>query len=181
MGALALRCGGLVVDHGWLRILAAPSERIGGGLCEWNASLGGSPLEPPLDGALVVAYDAIGGFFALDGPRPDAQPHLRYLAPDTTGWDAIGLGYSEFLIWAMGDGIERFYADMRWSGWASEVEALGPDVALSIIPPLGLGTAPLSERSRRAVPARELWALHHDLGRQLGDLPDGTRVELDVD
>ena len=180
MGAIALRCGGLLIDGGWLRILGASSGRIGGGLREWNASLGGVPLDPPLDGALVIAYDALGGFFALNGDRWEGPTgSLHYLAPDTYEWQGFDLGYSDSLVWAMSDRLDDFYQGYRWPGWQAEVEALGPDQALSIYPPLGFETTSIDDRARAPVPARELWTFHHELGRQLSQLPPGAEVELD--
>jgi hypothetical protein len=67
MGAIALRSGGILVDSGWLRILGAGGGRIGDGLREWNALEGAAPLAPPLDRMMVVGYDAVGGFFVLNG------------------------------------------------------------------------------------------------------------------
>jgi len=181
MGAIALRTGGLLVDDGWLRILGAPSLVIGDGIGEWNASLGGTPLDPPLDGALVVAYDALGGFFAINGGRWDANPGTaHYLAPDTYGWEPLGFGYSDFVAWAMSSQLATFYDGMRWDGWRRELAGCGPDHAISVYPPLGFEDIAIGERSRRPVPARELWTVHHDLGRQLQGLPSGATVTLEL-
>ena len=57
----------------------------------------------------------------------------------------------------------------------------GPDQAVSIYPPLGFREGSLEERSRRAVPARELWGFHQSLASQLEGLPNGTTVEFVVD
>ena len=181
MGALALRCGGLLIDHGWLRILGARNPRIGDGLREWNGSLGGLPLDPPLDDALVVAYDAVGGFFALNRGNWDAAPGtLHYLGPGDYAWQGFELGYSEFMQWAMSDDLEAFYQGSRWAGWQAEVERLGPDQAMSIYPPLGFEASADGYRKRSSVPARELWTFHHSLSRQLGEHPAGSdfRIEL---
>ena len=67
MGAIALHCGAIVVAGGWLRILGSGNAKVGGGLREWNSTLGGQELDPPLGNTLVVAYDAVGGFFVLNG------------------------------------------------------------------------------------------------------------------
>ena len=180
LGAIALRCGGLLIDRGWVRILGASSIRIGDGLREWNAGLGGIPLDPPLDDALIVAYDVLGGFFALNGDRWDSSPgSLHYLAPDTYDWQGFDLGYSDFIVWAMGDRLDEFYDGQRWPGWETEVERLGPGQALSIYPPLGFEASSIVDRSRAPVPARELWTFHHELGRQLADLRTGDQVGLE--
>jgi hypothetical protein len=81
--------------------------------------------------------------------------------------------------------LPDFYETLRWQGWETEVEALGPDEAISVYPPLGFQPPPdtktsIGERSRRAVPARELWVLGHEIGRQLAGVADGQTVRIKV-
>ena len=66
LGALALESGGILVDRGWLRLLGAGSERLNGSLLTWNG-LGETGVEPLLPNAMLVAHDAVGGFFAING------------------------------------------------------------------------------------------------------------------
>lgn len=180
MGAIALHSGALLIDHGWLRILGAGGPRIGGGLVAWNEDLGGRPLDPPIDHALVVAYDALGGFFAVIGGRwPGAPGTVYYLPPDEWQWDDLEVGYSGLLRWAFSE-VGRFYEGLRWPGWQNEVGSLGPDEALTVYPFLGFETTPIGDRHRAPVPARELWTLLHQLGRDAGDLGDGTSLEVKV-
>ncbi|MGO9828544.1 MAG: DUF2625 family protein [Myxococcaceae bacterium] len=65
LGAVALETAGLLIDDGWVRILGGGSARMRG-LAEWNG-LDGSARVPEMEGVCLVAHDAIGGFFALDG------------------------------------------------------------------------------------------------------------------
>ena len=179
MGAIALRSGEILVDHGWLRILGAGNERIGGGLREWNGLDGREPLNPPLPGALVVAYDAIGGFFALNGGAWEGDPgRVHYFPPDTYEREPLDRTSQDSLEFAFSDALDGFYADLRWPAWESEVAALGPDQAISIYPFLGFKGEPIATRSRRPVPARELWGLYRSLGEQLRGLPDGATVQV---
>jgi hypothetical protein len=186
LGTIALNAGGLLVDHGWLRILGSGHPKIGGGLREWNASLGGVPLDPPLGQAIIVAYDAVGGFYALNGGKwPGKAGGLYYFAPDTRQWEAMDIVYSWFVSWAMSKRLPDFYDTLRWPGWEAEVEALGPDQALSIYPPLGFEPSPetkmaIAERSRRAVPARELWAFGHEVERRLTGTGDPETARFKV-
>ncbi len=168
MGTIGYRSGGMLVDRGWLRVLGAGCPRIGGGLREWNAALGGRPLDPPLDGAAIVAYDAVGGFFAMNGDRwPTPPGQIHYLAPDTWRWESYELGYAAFVEWACSEKLATFYGE-RWAGWEGEVEALGPDQAIRFWPALGLEPVPLERRRRRAVPARELWGIVNEFAREAG-------------
>jgi hypothetical protein len=179
MGAIAFHSGGILVDHGWLRVPGAGSARIGGGLVAWNEELGGAPLDPPMRGALVVAYDALGGFFAINGGQWSGAPgSVYYLPPDEWRWSDLGIGYSGLLGWAFSDQVARFYEGLRWASWEREVDALGPDQALSVYPFLGFETTSIGDRQRAPVPARELWTLVHQLGRDAADVPDGTSLEV---
>src|SRR4051794_29013179 len=64
LGALAFYCGGLVVDHGWIRILGGGGGRLPG-LRDWNWG-GGCVEGEPLEGALLIAHDILGGSFAVN-------------------------------------------------------------------------------------------------------------------
>jgi hypothetical protein len=179
MGAIAFNAGRIRLDAGWLRILGAGGDGVGGGLREWNALDGTPALDPPLDGALIVAYDVLGGFFAVNGGAwPGELGIVHYLAQDTFDRMPLDLTYTSFLEFAMAPSLDAFYGDLRWPGWQDEVAALGGDEAVSVYPPLGFESTPIESRSRRPVPARELWGLHHTLGDQFRDLPDGTTVEF---
>jgi hypothetical protein len=74
--------------------------------------------------------------------------------------------------------IGRFYGAYRWTGWEAEVAALGPDEALSIYPPLGFEATPITERSRRPVPARELWMFNHETARAAGEVAPDAQINL---
>ena len=179
MGAIALRSGRIVVDRGWLRILGAGSDRFGGGLREWNGLDGKPPLDPPLRDAMIVAYDAVGGFYALNGGAWEGSPGgVHYFPPDTYEWQPLELTYSALLRFVFSGDLDAFYAQLRWTGWEAEVAELGADEAISIYPPPGFGNEPLEARARRPVPARELWAFYRSVGEQVRDLPEGAAVQF---
>lgn len=78
----------------------------------------------------------------------------------------------------MSSRFEAFCADFRWPGWERETASIGPDQALSLMPPLGFESMSVSERSRLAVPARELWAFNHHIGHEIAGLANGTAVRF---
>jgi len=144
LGAMALYTAGVSVDGGWLRLLGAGGPPLGAGLREWNG-LAGKP--PALPGGLVVAHDAIGGFYVVNAGALQGEPgRVFYRAPRT--WVALGVGYTDFVRWCLEADLDRFYLRLRWEGWREEVRALAPDAAL-----IGEGDA------RRPVPVRALWRL----------------------
>jgi hypothetical protein len=166
MGALALETGGLVIDH-WLRVLGGGGPRMDGDLARWNG-LGERPILPPRPGMLFVGHDVIGGFFALDGGAlGEGKGEVFYFAPDSLGWEGIDHGYSEWLDAMLGESINDFYAENRWTGWEREAAATFPDRGLSIYPPLWTEESrPIEKTSRKAVPMEELWRLQQDYQRQ---------------
>jgi uncharacterized protein DUF2625 len=178
LGAIALEAGGILVDHGWLRILSSGHDRMHDTLLSWNG-LTADPPSARLEGAFIVAHDAVGGFFALNGGAFDGtQRGAFYFAPDTLRWEDLGLSYSDLIAWAMTDRLTVFYGDVRWPGWERDVAVLRGDQGFSIYPPLWSKGVPVENRSRRPVPMGELWATQRDLARQLEDVPAGTPIRL---
>lgn len=172
LGAVAYETGGLLIDHGWLRILGAGCPRLPRGLADWNGLDSGDRRLP---GALLVGDDAVGGFFAVNGDGlPGPAGNVFYLAPDTLEWEDLELGYSAWLRWTLSGDLAGFYESFRWDGWRGEVSELSGDRAFSIIPFLFTEGPPVGERSRRPVPIEELWGLYAiELPRQLGMRREG--------
>lgn len=171
LGALALHTGGLLVDHGWLRILGAGCARFPRALDTWN-HLDREDLR--LRGAMLVADDAVGGFFAWFG-----QPNtVHYFAPDTFIWEDLGLGYTDWLVTMLSPNLEGFYAELRWPGWVDEVSSLDTSHVLQAHPPLVFEHD--GPRSRAAVPVESAWVLGLQLARALEELPPGGKLRFEV-
>ena len=168
-------CGALLVDHGWLRILGAGAAGLPG-VHQANVLAGG---QPPL---LEVAWDALGGRFAVNGGGLDAPPgEVCNGGPDTLVWTSIGGGHSAFVTWALSDAMADFYASLRWPGLESEIEALAPDLGMSLVPPpFTVEGRDAARVSRSAVPLTELHGVYADPAQQLREIPDGSAFELRV-
>jgi hypothetical protein len=161
MGAIAHNAAGIFIDNGWVRVLGAGKHpRFQRSLPEWNAGRS--------NGFYLVADDAVGGFFALNGGARGEDPGKVYFyAPDALRWEPCGFGYSEFLVWAMSGELHQFYDSLRWDDWGSEVKRVSGDQAINTYPFLWAKGPPIKERHRRAVPVAELWALQLDVQQQL--------------
>ena len=158
MGAIAHGTGGLLLDGGWLRVLGGGHPRLPRDLAGWNAGRA--------DGFLLVADDAAGGFFALNGGALGDDPGmLYYRAPDSLGWEALELGYSDFLQAMLGGRIQEFYASLRWPGWQVDIKELGPDQCFAFYPFLWTQEGSASTSSRKAVDIAEHYALSLAEGR----------------
>jgi hypothetical protein len=133
LGAVVTGSGGLLVDHGWLRVL------------------GGGSVEPELPDVatanglpggyvdrLVVAYDVLGGLFAL------TRGGIEFLASQR--WEPLGVDYPAWLAGMLSGGTDDLYRDLRWTGWEREVAAVSVDHGLR-----------LSESGRRTVSIGELF------------------------
>lgn len=160
LGALAHETGGLLVDHGWLRLFGCGHEQLRRALGQWN-----DVLDIPLSDFVLVADDVVGGAFAINGGAlGPAVGNVYYFAPDRLAWEDMAVGHSAFVRWTFEGKLDGFYETMRWTGWEKESERIGGDQALSLYPPPWTKEGKdLSTVSRRAVPAREVWVMQQDL------------------
>jgi hypothetical protein len=161
MGAIALETAGIFVDHGWLRLLGAGSDRMLGGLDTWNGLSRDIAISPLFPGACVVAHDAAGGFFAANGGAfKGPRGNVFYFATDALEWIDCQKSYSDFVRWALNGNLDQFYEVERWPGWQQDLRTLTGDQGFSIYPPLWSQEGRGGNRSRRAVPMAELWRLY---------------------
>src|SRR5689334_17854253 len=147
MGAVVYETGGILIDNGWLRVLGSGHDRLTRTMPRWN--------EGRADGFYLVADDAVGGFFAINGGAlgPDAK-NLYYFAPDSLEWEPLNFGYSTFLQWACAGPLEKFYEWIRWqwlrfARWFSR--ALPPSQSLDrprLRPPAPLTSPPETDMAR---------------------------------
>ncbi|WBO67817.1 DUF2625 family protein [Streptomyces camelliae] len=177
LGALALHCGGLVLDDGWVRVYGAGSAADGmPGLGRVN----GFPADPDPDWypahGLVVGHDVLGGVFCLNGHdparagRPGAPGQMTYFAPDTLEWEALDMGHSAWVGWLLSGRLETFYDGLRWPAWREEAAALDLAQGITVFPPLWTeqAHADLAGTARRPVAMREVLGVAADSARQLG-------------
>jgi hypothetical protein len=150
LGAVVHRSGGLVLDHGWLRVLGSGHDdrRL--------AALGA--VNARVTGGIIVAQDVLGGQFAW--AAGSGRPTIEYFAPDTLRWEDCERGYGDWLAAMLDGGLTGFYEDLRWPGWADEVAACRLDQAINTFPPLWTAEGKdLSAVSRRPVPMAEVMSM----------------------
>ena len=167
LGAVIYETGGLLLDHGWLRILGSGHPRLPRSLPEWNRgrTVTREDQPPPL---LLVADDVVGGFFAMNGGAFDSKPGtVHYFAPDSLAWESLDAGYSDFLHWCLTGDLARFYEAHRWPGWEQEVAGLSGDRGISIYPFLWAEGPPVAQRHRGSVPMAELYGLQMEWAAKL--------------
>lgn len=156
MGAVVDRTGGLLVDHGWLRVFGSGDATRG--LPDILTAQSGFGELP----GFAVAVDVLGGVFAW------APKTMLYFAPDSLRWEDVDDGYGSWLNAMLRGAMDRFYEDVRWPGWTEDVAAIGLDQGIHTAPPLftreGKDVAAVS---RRPVSLAELISVHRDMARQL--------------
>ncbi len=159
MGAIVYESGGILVDNGWLRILGSGHERLPRSLPEWN--LGRS------QGFWLIADDAVGGFFALNGGAFGADfSAVYYWAPDHLDWEPLELGYTDFFRWCMTPRVAEFYNDLRWPSWREDSQVLSPDQCFVFFPFLWTEEGSVETSHRGKAPVEEVFASKMDLTRQ---------------
>lgn len=167
LGAVILESSGMLVDDGWLRVLGA----AGNDSLSIAAVNGLLPETAPLvPGALLVAWDVVGGLFAInDRALPGARGTVHYFGPDTLQWLDTGMSYSNFLQWAFSGRLAQFTETLRWLGWRDDVPRLRPDQGILLYPPPWSEEGrDVSSAHRRVVPATELLHLYLEMRDQLG-------------
>jgi hypothetical protein len=165
LGAVILNTGGVLVDHGWLRLLGSGGGNLPG-VDEANRLSGSAPPTGPM----LIGHDVIGGRFSInDGSLPGEPGEIVYWAPDSLRSEPLGLGHSSFVQMVMTDALGAFYGQTRWPGWERDVEQVGGDQAISLYPPpFSVEGKDLESVSKAIVPLEELVYFYEEAARQLG-------------
>lgn len=159
MGAIAYETGGIVVDNGWLRFLGSGHPSFTRTLPAWNQGRS--------DGYYLIADDAVGGFFAINGGKlGDDLGNVYYLAPDDLDWEPLEIGYTDLFYGAVTGNLSQFYADLRWTSWQSETQQLPHDRCFSFYPFLWTDQGSVEKSLRKDVAASEAFGLTLEFSRQ---------------
>lgn len=163
LGAVAYSTGGILFQHGWLRVLGSGHSNLPRTITSWSKQCG-------VKHSLLVADDVVGGFFALNGGFIDEGiGQIFYFAPDTLEWECQEMGYTDFLHWACTGDLASFYEPFKWSEWESYISNLNGSQGVSIYPPLWSKEAKqngIDNCSKKAVPIKELWEINNHFKEQ---------------
>lgn len=161
LGALAYDTGGLLIDDGWLRFLGSGHERLPRGLHDWNSTRTDKSF-------CLVADDAAGGFFAINGGAfGDDMGSVYYWAPDTLEWESLNAGFTDIVVAFLSNYLDDFYKSLRWSTWREDVRQLSSDRCFSFYPFLWAREGSIERSQRSTIHITEAWDSKVDIVRQL--------------
>jgi hypothetical protein len=160
MGAIAYETGGILVDGGWLRFLGSGHPRLNRTLPGWN--------EGRTKGFYLVADDAVGGFFAINGGALGSDvKNMYYWAPDSLDWEPMNIGFSDFFVWSLSERLAQFYGALRWPTWRADTAQLSGDRCFSFFPELWTKEGSITTSYREDVPTQEAYDLKFHLLQEL--------------
>lgn len=168
MGAIIYHSGGILIDEGWIRILGSGSLKLNRELMDWNKGKTFKNLgeRSPY---LLVADDAVGGFFAINaGGLGNDSGKIYYLSPTSLEWEPLDMSYTQFIEFCFSGDLASFYKDLRWKNWQAEVSRLDGNAAFTFYPYLWTKEGKdLEKDSRKAIPVSELYGLALSFRKQL--------------
>lgn len=160
MGAVAYETGGILIDHGWIRILGSGHPKLNRTLSVWNQGRS--------EGFYLIADDAVGGFFAMNGGAlGEDRGNVYYWPPDSLEWESLEIGYTAFLQWSLANSLAEFYSNLRWPTWKEDLVALEGDQCFNFVPFLWTTEGSITGSDRRAIPVSEAFDLKMDILKQL--------------
>lgn len=169
MGAIIYSTGGLIIDYGWIRIIGSGHEKLKRTVPDWNKGKSFKEFgEQPK--FLLIADDAIGGYFAVNGGEFGSDMgKIYYLSPDNLEWEPLDLTYSDFLEFCFNGNLDDFYSNLRWANWKDEVSKLDSDKVYNFFPPLWSKEGKdVNKSSRKPIPVGEQYQFNLDTRKQLG-------------
>lgn len=169
MGAIVYETGGILINHGWIRILGSGDKKLNRNLMDWNK---GKSYEKPGEqpSYLLIADDILGGFFAINagGISKDKIGKVFYFAPDNLLWTSTDLTYTEFLRFCFSGDLKKFYEPFYWKGWEKDIKSVDGNQGFSFFPFLFTTEGKdIKKDKRKVVSIEELWSLQNGFQKEL--------------
>jgi hypothetical protein len=168
LGSVIYNTGGILVDKGWIRILGSGSARLSRSVADWNKgkSISAFGDKPSF---LLVADDAVGGFFAINyGAFGSDLKNIYYLAPNSLNWEPLGFGYGEFILFCFESDLNKFYKGLRWSTWNQFIANLDGNKSYTFRPYLFTAEGTDIEKcTRKLISTEELYNFNIEKQKEL--------------
>lgn len=161
LGSLIYHTGGVLIDHGWIRILGSGNRVLPRDVNKWNK-------DSNCSGLYLIADDVAGGFYAINGGAfPDDVNSIYYWSPDSIEWEPLGLKFSDFFGWVLSGDLNEFYEGIRWEDWKDEIGKITTSQCISFYPFLWTDQGDCNTSHRGVVSINEALALKYDLLSQM--------------
>lgn len=169
MGSIVYMTGGILIDNGWIRILGSGSEKLTRSLPNWNKGKGFDDYGQQ-SRFLLIADDAIGGFFLLNGGGLGTDiGKVYYLSPDKLEYEPLEITYSEFINFCFNNNLDKFYKNLRWKNWEKDIDKLNGDEVFSFYPYLWSKEGKnINKTEKNKVPIEEQYYFNLEFRKQLG-------------
>jgi len=168
MGAIVYNCGGILIDHGWIRILGSGDDSLHRSLPNWNRGKAFNEFgEQP--SFLLIADDVVGGFFFLNGGGlGEDLGNVYYFAPDNLTFEPLNVTYTDFLLFCFNADLNLFYKNIRWKNWEEDIKTLQPNQVFSFFPYLWTTEGQdISTVIKKAVPIEEQYFINIEFLQQM--------------
>ena len=136
LGSIVYYTGGMIIDNGWIRIPGSGNGKAFRSITDWNTGKSITEAGKP-PSFVLIADDAIGGFFVLNGGAYGKDVgKVYYFSPDNLNYEPLDQTYSDFLSFCFNGDLDKFYEGYRWKTWRTDVEKLGYESVFTFYPPL---------------------------------------------
>ena len=161
LGSLIYHTGGVLIDHGWIRVLGSGNKAFPRDVFSWNIDDGGN-------GFYLVADDAAGGFYAINGGAfPGEISSIYYWSPDSMEWENLELKFSDFFGWLLSGDLDSFYEGIRWANWREDISDISTDQCTTFYPFLWTEQGGCNTSTRAVITIREALSLKYDFLSQM--------------
>lgn len=169
LGSITYMTGGMLFEEGWIRLLGSGSNRLTRSISSWNKGKTYTEVGERMP-YLLIADDALGGFFALNqGGLGGDGGKVYYLAPATLQWQALEMDIPQFLHFCFDGDFEEFYKPFMSKNWRYEVTNLPADKCYNYTPPLWSKEGKKFTKSvRKYIPCEEQYTYNMLMRKKLG-------------
>lgn len=157
LAAFIYHCGGMTVDHGWIRVIGSGNTGFERGFLDWNKDR--KAYRPDSTELILIADDVVGGLFGLE-KRSDGDIEnslVYYYGPNSLRWETVGLSYAGFIRYCMNGDLNQFYGDFKWKGWREEISVINTNQVISCYPLLWTKEGKELKVNRKVTAINSLW------------------------
>lgn len=160
MGVIVSHTSGIVIDN-WIRVIGQQHKERKG-IFEYNKQ-----KNSLTEGMLLVAYDIVGGIFAVNLNRfKENELSVWYFAPDTLEWECLDLTYPQFITWLINGDTDTFYKNMRWHSWKNDCLNVSFENVIQIYPFLWAKECMIETASKKVISFEEMSQINFEFAQK---------------